>query len=343
MIPIASTNSTQSATSRLETAMSVSILPAQPARPVRGQQFYDLLKPFLAIAFITIALAGCDLYGQDDYEEQYVVESYLIANRAMPEIRLSTTAPFNENYYFEERAVSGAVILVNRYDDAGNKDKTYSYREQDNGIYIPQNEDTADLVMPRHLYRLEIEIPDDNGHRIEAVTHVPDTFSVKEVIRDRAVYQSPDQLEFNITRNRANGRQIYFIYSTESLEPSEETITPFWKDVVDNYIEARRIRTTIINEENFDINADGTLTLRMPWIGIAFYGPNIISTFSIDDNAYDFFRSQPVQAGGGAGSLSPGEIQNIIYHMEGGIGLFGSMSVLDIEVMVDEPAGTNSP
>lgn len=294
--------------------------------------------PLLALLIMIPLAAGCDLYGQDDYVEQYVVESYLIAHQPMPEVRLSTTAPFNENYYFDERAVLGADVRIHRYDETGRRDKTYHYTETERGIYHHQVEDIFERVLPRRTYRLEIALPRANDHRITAVTSVPDTFSVKEVIRDKAYYQSEEQLEFLITRNRTNGRQNYFIYATESLDPQEENLTPFWSQASDDGIdELVRIRTNIVNEENFDANPDGTLTLRMPWIGIAFYGPNIISTFSLDDNSYDFFRSQPVQSGGGAGTLSPGEIQNIIYNMEGAIGLFGSMSVLNIEVEVLRP------
>lgn len=292
-----------------------------------------LLAGFLILA----GTGGCDLYGQDDYVEQYVVESYLIAQHPMPEVRLSRTAPFNENYFFDERAVSQATVRIHRYDENGFPDKTYLYTEIRPGVYEPQAGESSDTVLPRLTYRLDIAVPDSETHQISALTSVPDTFSVREIIRDRAVYQGPEQLEFTITRNRTNGRQIYFTYATESLEPSEENLVPFWENAVDDYMEARRIRTTIVNEENFDVNPDGTLTLRMPWIGIAFFGPNIISTFSLDDNTYDFFRSQPFQVGGGPGTLSPGEIQNVIYNVDGAIGLFGSMSVLETEVMVDRP------
>jgi hypothetical protein len=282
-------------------------------------------------------LAGCDLYGQDDYVEQYVVESYLVARQPLPEVRLSTTAPFNEPYHFDERAILGAEVLIHRYSEDGIREKTYEYTEDRRGVYRTQQQDILDRVIPRSTYRLEITLPRENGHRITAETSVPDTFSVREVIRDEAFYQSDEQLEFLITRNRTNNRQNYFIYATESMEPLEENRTPFWREAADDISELIRIRTNIVNEENFDVNPDGTLTLRMPWIGIAFYGKNIISTFSLDDNSYDFFRSQPVQVGGGPGTLAPGEIQNIIYNIDGAIGLFGSMSVLDIEVNVLRP------
>lgn len=298
------------------------------------QPFYSI---FIALSLATVLLTGCDLYGQDDYVEKYVVECYLIANEPMPEVRLSTTAPFNENYYFDEQAVLGAEVLIHMYSEQGIRERTFEYTEDRRGVYRVQQQDVLARVRPRNTYRLEITLPRENNHRITAAVSVPDTFSVREVVRSEAFYQSEDQLEFQITRNRTNDRQNYFIYATESLEPAEENLTPFWRDAADDMDELIRIRTNIVNEENFDVNPDGTLTLRMPWIGIAFYGRNIISTYSLDDNAYDFFRSQPVQAGGGPGTLAPGEIQNIIYNLDGAIGLFGAMSVLNIEVNVLRP------
>ncbi len=291
----------------------------------------------LPIGIASVLPAGCDLYNQDDYVEQYVVSSYLIANEPMPEVRLSTTAPFDETYYFEERAVEAANIQIHQYDEYGNRERTFRYFQANRGIYKPELHAQKELVLPRRTYKLEITLPRDNNHRITAETSVPDTFSVREVIRDKSYYQSSEQLEFRITRNRSNNRQIYFIYATEALDPDEENLTPFWRDASNDIDELTRIRTNIVNEENFDVNSDGTITLRMPWIGIAFYGWNIISTFSIDDNTYDFYRSQSSQTGGGPGTLPPGEIQNIIYNIDGGIGLFGSMSVLDIEVEVLRP------
>ena len=293
----------------------------------------------MAILITVTGLAGCDLYGQDDYEEQFVIESYLIAREPLPELRISTTAPFYEPYNFDERAVSNAEVRIYVYDESDDLRYTFPYFEQRPGIYTPADQDTGQRVLPRHTYRLEIDAPLPNGdmHRIEAQTIVPDTSSIRNVIRDQAVYQSQTQLEFRITNNRTYDRQNYFIFSTKSLEPNEDNLTPFWNDALDDeedYRDAIRIRTNIVNEGNFSTNPDGTLTLRMPWIGIAFYGPNTISTYTLDDNTYDYFRSQPSQTGGGAGTISPGEIQNIIHHVDGGIGLFGSMSVLDMDVEV---------
>ena len=55
------------------------------------------------------------------------------------------------------------------------------------------------------------------------------------------------------------------------------------------------------------------------------------------DFIYDFLRSQSVQLGGS--SISPGEIPNVIYNIEGGIGVFGSIAADTIQTNITRPAG----
>jgi hypothetical protein len=89
----------------------------------------------------------------------------------------------------------------------------------------------------------------------------------------------------------------------------------------------------IVNEANFDPNPGGTITIKIPWIAIAFYGPNIININAIDGNVLDFIRSQRIQRR--APTLSPGEIPNIIDNIEGGTGLFGSFARVRVQVFVE--------
>lgn len=60
-----------------------------------------MMKAYLLtlIALFTV-LSACEVYEQDSYEEYYVVESYLVANRQLPQVRVSTTAPVNDFYAF---------------------------------------------------------------------------------------------------------------------------------------------------------------------------------------------------------------------------------------------------
>lgn len=291
----------------------------------------------LFVILAPLLLLSCDLYSQDEYQQQYVIESWLIASEPLPEVRVSQTAPFQSVYTFEEFAVPGALVRLLLLDENGRTEQVFPYKPHGPGTYVPESQDAGTLVVPGATYRLEVEVSEPEQHRIHATTTIPDTLHTVQVIRDRAVYQGPEQLEFRIHTGNRLTRQNYFIYSTRAHEPEPENLTPFWADAVEEPDEAVQIRTNIVNEANFDRNDDGTINLRMPWIGIAFYGRNTITTFSLDDNAYDFFRSQPVQTGGGPSTLSPGEIQNIIYHVEGGIGLLAGLSRLDIEVIVDRP------
>ena len=53
---------------------------------------------------------------------------------------------------------------------------------------------------------------------------------------------------------------------------------------------------------------------------------------AVDDNLFDFIRSQSVQQGGS--TLAPGEIPNVLDHIEGGTGIFGSLARVSHETFV---------
>jgi hypothetical protein len=149
------------------------------------------------------------------------------------------------------------------------------------------------------------------------------------------VYQSAVQFEFNLTRSFYPGRQNIFIASSIALRPDTYSLTPFWADLdgdPDQYIQ---VSSGLINEGNYTVNPDNTIDLKYPWIGIAYYGPNELHIYAVDDNIYDYYRSLQTQGAGG-GSLSPGQIENVLWNVEGGIGLFGARAGVSVEVFVDE-------
>ena len=90
-----------------------------------------------------------------------------------------------------------------------------------------------------------------------------------------------------------------------------------------------------MNESNFEISPDSSVILQYPWLAVAFFEENQIVANIIDDNIYDFVRSQSVQLGGS--TLSPGEIPNILYNIEGGIGVFGSIAADTIQTYIKRP------
>ena len=297
-------------------------------------------KIFLIAIFVTAFIAACETYPQDEYEEYYVVESYLVANRQLPFVLLSTTTPADALYDFEEQSVNDADIEIQLLETGPESavESSFKYQNQLPGIYIPN---LNHKVLPARTYKLQITFP-DNNNRITAHTTIPDTFSVVGEVQDTVVYQSDDQLDITLTKSSYPGRQSIFVFNALAQNDIPQNLTPFYRDIYDesdnpdkDLNEFSNNSSGIINEGNFDINPDGSFTIEYPWIGIAFYGTNLIVANAMDDNIYDFVRSQNVQLGGN--TLSPGEIQNVIFHVEGGIGVFGSLATDTVETFIKLP------
>lgn len=295
-------------------------------------------KSYSIFLILTLLILGsCDVYNQDSFQQQYVLESYLVAGNPLPKVRLSTTLPADEKYTFEKAAVSGAQVEMRLLDDHGNISETYTYSEATPGIYLTTDKAT---VQPKRKYELYITIPSDQNHVLQAETIVPDTFRTLTTPPDSIVYQSADQLSLKSTRSYYPGRQNIFVFNVLAQDAKVENYTPFYKDITGDDAEKdiadyQNNQSNIVNEGNYEINDDGTITLRLPWIGFAFFGRNKIVTNAIDDNVYDFLRSQSVQTGGS--TLSPGQIQNVIDHVDGGIGVFGSMATDTVSTYLKRP------
>ncbi|MEX0684468.1 MAG: DUF4249 family protein [Balneolales bacterium] len=286
----------------------------------------------IQLSLFALIITSCELYEQDEYREKYFVESYLVEGEPLPRIRLTTTASFDTEYIPSENYVTGANVLVHLLDDNDERVATYVYREPSNiGVYVTYRNEV--IVQSERTYELEITFPDSDD-TISARTTVPGEFELLSSGKDTLLYQSSEQFTATYSASYYPGRQSYYIFATRALDPENYSLTPFWKMADNEQSSLTLINSGIINEDNYQVD-DQELILRFPWLGIAYYGPNEIITYAIDDNIYDFYRSQSVQLGGS--TLSPGEIPNIIYNIEGGIGLFGSMAGAKVRVFVDEP------
>ena len=300
------------------------------------------MKKVNLATFITITallLFGCDSYDQDDYQEYIVVEGYAVAGELLPNIRISTTSPANSEYSFEDNIIRNAIVLVTLLDENGEAEEVFEYVEsfEERGIYMPIVQSYR--VEARRTYKLDIVFT-DRDDEISAVTTVPDQVSVVNEIPESVEYQSENQLEIILAEPQQTRDQNVFVFNTISLEPAIENLTPFYLSIVEDEDDVDisdyvRNSSGLINEGNFDPLPDGTILLRFPWIGVAFYGDNLVVTLSVDKNLSDVIRSQEVQLGGS--TLSPGEIPNLLYNIEGGIGVFGSLSADTIRTSFSRP------
>ena len=285
------------------------------------------MKKLSAILFTAfLIITGCDSYSQDDYQEVVVIESYAVANRLLPPVRVSKTVPADVEYNLSNATIRNAIVQMVLLDENGNDEEVFNFNFTPNsgGAYISFSDHK---VLPKRTYRLDVSF-NDRDEVLRATTTVPDIVEIVGDVAGSVVYQSSDQLEILIAENERIQDQSVFVFSTISQEPILENLTPFYRASVDagNVEIADLINNSsgLINEGNFQRNPDGTVTLRFPWIGVAFYGPNQVVTSSVDTNLDMLVRSQQLQLGGS--TLPPGEIPNLLYNVEGGIGVFGSLS-----------------
>ena len=304
----------------------------------------------LWIAFVLgVCMNACDASGPEPFQEEVIVESYQVAGEPVAPVRLGRSIPLDSTYSFSDVAVRGADVDIDALDSGGAVLDTYTLVEDPDsaGVYrhpelLDDSTDAAPSGVPRiqplQTYRLRVETRD--GESIRATTTVPDTFSIVSVNRDTATYQSDEEIAVRITGSQTPGRdQAFYIFSTESLEPVEENLVPLVEEFLDSdentVIEDVVITSSpILNESGYATNADGTFTLRLPWVAVAFYGPNRTRINVLDANMYDFIRSQTAQQGGGG--FTPGSIPNVIETVDGGGGLFGSMASVRYDIFVDE-------
>lgn len=280
---------------------------------------------FFLLLSTVLFFTGCNIYEQDDYQELVVLEAHAIAGRSLPNVRISKTMPAGEQYSFEDAALNDAVVRLHHIDPDGQEQQVFTYQQFSTGRYEAVNRDYR--VQPRHSYRIEVEF-DDRSEQLSATTTVPAQFQVLSEVNPSYTYQSSEQLEILLSATESAAHQNIYVINTIPVDTSEEYLTPFYCDLVqDGDAELSDLTDNssgLINEGNFNINDDQTISLNFPWIGVAFFGENLVVINSVDQNLADLVNSENLQLGGS--TLPPGEIPNLIYNVEGGIGVFGSQT-----------------
>lgn len=289
-----------------------------------------------------LGLLGCDTTATEP-SSQIVVEAYLQADAPLPPVRLTRTVGVDEVYDPSTDAVRGADVDVQRLSADSTVEASISYTERDSlpGVYTPT---AGGFVESQTTYRLQVTTND--GSSVSSTTTVPGPIGIVEVENDTTVYQSANQPTFTVELPRRTGqRQNVFTFTTTSLLNFAETpdstlrqaLTPFYADSYDpedDTLASFRVASSgLLNEGNFERNTNGTISIQLPWLAIAFFGPNEVGINVVDDNYYDFLRSQQVQQGG----FAPGEIPNVIEHVEGGTGIFGSYAKAARRTVIQPP------
>lgn len=290
----------------------------------------------LLAAPAALGLAGCDAAGFDDFEEEVAVSALLVAGRPLPPVHLALTGPLDEPYDPVERAVEGAEVTVSLLAPDGTVEAAYVYADSLLGRYVYP--DTTVLVQPERRYRLEVAAP-GFAEAITAETTVPRAFEVVRPPPPSVVFQQGDSPTLDVSPSGVGGAPAVYVFTITSLAPSVEALTPFAADLYfEREVELEDLVSTsspLINEENYEVNADGTLRIEVPWFGFNFFGPSEVTLTALDEPLATFLEFQAIQFV--PTTISPGEIPNVPTNVRNGVGIFASAAQATAFLTVERP------
>jgi hypothetical protein len=295
-----------------------------------------------ALALLLLAAACSPERGEDEFfapggAGTPVVDAMLTVGRAFPDVYLTRTLSPNEPFSYERAGILNATVMI----DADGQQIPYGESAATAGRYVPIS---SEVVWPNTTYRLSAELED--GRMLRATTTTPDTIRVRnwvllddsgeyveqvlvrynEVPDENDVYSLPSNrltyteglLEVRFQNAPAYARMV----GLQSLDIGSELLidADFLEDEdLDNFTRANQ-SPPFDAIENY---------LRIPWFAVYYQGRYKMRVFSMDRNWYDLARTDPVLGAGGFGFGGEAGDNTIrpIFHVDGGVGLFGSMSV----------------
>ena len=274
-----------------------------------------------------------DLFGPSE-DNVIVVDAILIVDAPLPAVFLRRTATPGVAYEAEETVLTGASVSI-QTDGA-----VFEYRSDPEtaGRYLPA--DGAPLVEPGRTYELRVEAGDDAA--VRATTHTPlrmrigelvlldpDDEDLETVLRslrlfseigDQVYEAAENQLEWTQgvleARLQPAGAAASYQVAVSNLEHFSPLL--FDNDWFDEDELGRGETSPPLRAQ------DGALFL--PWDGIYYAGRYKLKLYAVDANWFDLVRTDNVDADRGSGEAGQG-FQRPLFHIENGIGLFGSAAV----------------
>jgi hypothetical protein len=269
-----------------------------------------------------------------------VVDAVLLVSSPFPDVYVSRTVSPDEPV---SSGVEGAVVRI----EGDGQVIDYAPGPGLPGRYVPT--DSAALVRPATLY--ELSVVTEGGERVGAVTTTPEAFQVEGwVVLDeqdlsvRQRFRTFDEMGEGVYEAPEN-RVVYAdgLLEARFLRPS---VPAFQVGIESLDLDSPFvIDPDFFEEEDFEElerkgnsppleGSDGSL--RLPWFAIYFEGRYVLRIFALDENWYDLIRSSPELGDGspGFGGNLGDNFDRPIFHIDGGIGLFGSASVDSIGFVV---------
>ena len=285
------------------------------------------LSKKVPLIILLLSLISCEspAYIEDDFRAQYVVNVYLIAGEPLPSVTVHKTSPADEKFNWQENNVNNAHVQIRLLNANGSVAESYHYAHRKNGTYVSND---FEIIQPKEQYQLWVTF--ESGDTLEAKTTVPGDFEVANSPDSSYVYQQENRLELVSTPSSYPGRPAYYLFTVEANNRKTDNLTPFYKDLIREkglWINSYYINSSdITGANNYNTNSEGNLLLNVPWSVFAFYGENKVTVNAIDNNLYETWPAIAPGLLTEGLSLSPGEMKKVPSHINGGLGIFGSLS-----------------
>lgn len=269
-----------------------------------------------------------------------VIDGQLIVGQPLPDIFLRRTADPRQNYDAQAHGVRQAQITI----FTGDRQIDYRADPDSAGRFIPLG--PIPVVAPQTRYELLAVV---GAEQLSATTVTPGHMRVRqvvvldeqslEVLRQFQLYGENDDV-FSAEANQV-------VYRDGLLETRLDTsagaagyqLSLLSLDLESDFV----IDADFLEEDDYEDferagaspaldGAEGRV--RLPWFAIAFAGRHVWRTYALDQNWYDFARTDPLTGGGGFGQLAGDAFRRPSFAVEGGIGLFGSAAADSVGFVV---------
>ena len=274
-----------------------------------------------------------------------VVDALLVVGQPFGEIYLSETVAPNEPFRRQNGGVNGATVTV----EGGGSVVPYANSSGPAGRYVSQSR--TDVVLPSTTYRFTATFPD--GRVMNATTTTPAHIDVSEwvllddagstVLQTLATFEENADTVYFEPENQLTYTQGILAARVTDLPTAGYQIGLVSKDIGSPLL----IDADFLDEEDLAeferVNSSPPLdyeaTLRVPWLAIYYEGRYVLRVVALDRNWFDIVRTDPALGAGGFGF--GGEVGDSstrpIFHVEGGIGVFGSVSSDSVGFYVHPP------
>lgn len=279
------------------------------------------------------------LYGPDAAGE-LVLDGRLIVGRPLPPVFVTQTVASANRGSPRRQAAPDAAVEIRQ----GNRVFRY-LRDPDAGPFQYSPPPDPPVVAPETKY---VMVATAKGRTARATTTTPGPFLVREgVVLDSKTEEVRQRLKTfdDVEEGAFQAPENRVVFRSGFLEARFDPIdvAGYQVGIVSLDRDAGKIDRELSVETPDRTSSSPAIestdgNVRLPWFAVFFTGRHLMRIYAVDRNWFDYVRSGPLAQEGWFGGLAGENFRRPLFHVEGGIGLFGSASVDSLGfVIVEEP------